>query len=58
LHPAKSTDAHRHGLRSGLRGAACERKRDGKVAPSGEFHRQLPRFGRASEYENMSHVAG
>jgi hypothetical protein len=53
---AKSADPHRHRLRAGPGGPAGERQRYAKISAARQPFGQLPRFDRASEYENMPHA--
>lgn len=58
LDAAESTDPHGNGLSGWRRGAAGKRERHGHIGTTRNQAGQLPRFDGASEYENMSHVAG
>ena len=56
-HTAETANAHRHGLRRGVLRAASERERHGEAGTPGQAPGQLPRFRRAAENEDASHVA-
>jgi len=54
--PAEAADPHRRGLRGGHCGASGERDDYGEIDASDETFRQPPRFRRAAENEDASHV--
>ena len=56
LGAAEAADPHRNRLRGRLGRAAGQRKRYLEIRPFRQQARQLPRFRRAAEYENMPHV--
>ena len=56
LRAAESADPHRNRLRRRLSRAAGQRERDVEVRPFRQQAGKLPRFRRAAEYENLTHV--
>ena len=56
LRAAEAADPHRNRLRRGRGGAARKRQGHLQVGALAQQSGQVPRFRRAAEYENLTHV--